>query len=34
MTIKEAVTEAKSSYNWSIVPHELTGACVQYISKD
>lgn len=34
MTVSEAVSEAKSSYNWSIVPHEPTTVSVRYIAKD
>ena len=34
MTINSAVTEAKTLYNWSIAPHEPTGVCVQYKTKD
>ena len=34
MTIQSAITKAKSSYNWSIVPHEPTGVCVRYKTKD
>ena len=33
MTIESAITKAKSSYNWSIVPHEPTGVCVRYKTK-
>ena len=33
MTIKEAVIEAKSVYNWSIVPHEPTSVRVKYKSE-
>ena len=34
MIIKEAISKAKSSYNWSIVPHEPTCVCVRYKTKD
>ena len=34
MTIKSAITKAKSSYNWSVVPHEPTTVCIQYKTKD
>ena len=34
MTIKDAVSEAKSSYTWSIVPHEPTTVNVRYKTKD
>ena len=34
MTIKSAVAEAKTLYNWSIVPHEPSSVCVQYKTKD
>ena len=34
MTIKSAVNKAKSSYTWSIVPHEPTTVSVRYKTKD
>ena len=34
MTIKDAVNKAKSSYTWSIVPHEPTTVSVRYKTKD
>ena len=34
MTIKSAISAAKASYNWSIVPHEPTTVSVRYIAKD
>ncbi len=33
MTIKSAISAAKSSYNWSIVPHEPTTVSVRYRIK-
>ncbi len=33
MTIQDAVNKAKSSYNWSIVPHEPTTVSVRYRIK-
>ncbi len=33
MTIKSAISEAKSSYNWNIVPHEPTTVSVRYRMK-
>lgn len=33
MTIQSAITQAKSSYNWSIVPHEPTTVSVRYRMK-
>lgn len=33
MTIKEAISEAKSVFNWIIVPHEPTSVRVKYISE-
>lgn len=34
MTIKSAINKAKSSYTWSIVPHEPTTVSVRYKTKD
>ena len=34
MTIKSAISAAKSSYNWSIVPHEPTTVSVRYRIKN
>ena len=34
MTINSAVSKAKSSYTWSIVPHEPTTVSVRYKTKD
>ena len=33
MTIQSAIIAAKSSYNWSIVPHEPTTVSVRYRMK-
>ena len=33
MTIQSFIREAKSSYNWSIVPHEPTTVSVRYRMK-
>ncbi len=34
MTIQSAIIAAKSSYNWSIVPHEPTTVSVRYRIKN
>ena len=33
MTIKEAISEAKLVFNWSIVPHEPSSVRVEYMSE-